>query len=497
MHQYDFVIIGSGLGGLLCGYILSKEGFSICIVEKNNQIGGCLQTFERNGVRFDTGVHYIGALEPGQTLHRFFSYFGLNGKIALKKLDQNGFDRICLNDEEFVFANGKENFVENLSQKFPNERKNIEKYISKIYEISDHSNLYNLRSSYLNSLLDYEYVRTSVGDFINSFTTDEKLRNVLAATNSLYAGIPDLSPAYIHALINSHYIDSAWRFIKGGSQIAEILSKSITGAGGIILKNSEVISFGFNNKNLNYINLKNCEVINGNNFISNIHPARTLEMIEPGNIRRAYRERIIHLQNTTGAFVVNIVFKKNTFKYLNYNYYYFNSLTIWNTKYNPTNWPEFFILFVPASSHDQQYADHAILFTYMDFREVKRWEKTTIEHRGIDYLDFKEYKAQKLIETAEKAIPGFKSKICNYYTTTPLTYRDYTGTSHGSIYGVLRECVTPEKSFLLPRTRIPNLFFTGQNINSHGILGVTISSILTCSEILGFENLITKIKNAN
>ena len=56
-EKYDVVIIGSGLGGLVCGAILTKEGQRVCIIEKNEQIGGNLQTFRRDGVTFDTGVH--------------------------------------------------------------------------------------------------------------------------------------------------------------------------------------------------------------------------------------------------------------------------------------------------------------------------------------------------------------------------------------------------------------------------------------------------------
>ena len=40
MEQYDVLIIGSGMGGLVCGSILSKEGYKVCIVEKNKQLGG-------------------------------------------------------------------------------------------------------------------------------------------------------------------------------------------------------------------------------------------------------------------------------------------------------------------------------------------------------------------------------------------------------------------------------------------------------------------------
>ena len=42
MLRYDIVIVGSGLGGLACGTILAKEGYKVCLLEKNKQIGGQL-----------------------------------------------------------------------------------------------------------------------------------------------------------------------------------------------------------------------------------------------------------------------------------------------------------------------------------------------------------------------------------------------------------------------------------------------------------------------
>jgi hypothetical protein len=43
------------------------------------------------------------------------------------------------------------------------------------------------------------------------------------------------------------------------------------------------------------------------------------------------------------------------------------------------------------------------------------------------------------------------------------------------------------KTIISPKTKISNLFLTGQSINMHGILGVTIGAFVTCSEILGKE----------
>ena len=57
--KFDAVILGSGLGGLQCAYILAKSGKKVCVVEKNIVPGGCLQSFRRKGEVFDTGFHYV------------------------------------------------------------------------------------------------------------------------------------------------------------------------------------------------------------------------------------------------------------------------------------------------------------------------------------------------------------------------------------------------------------------------------------------------------
>jgi hypothetical protein len=47
------------------------------------------------------------------------------------------------------------------------------------------------------------------------------------------------------------------------------------------------------------------------------------------------------------------------------------------------------------------------------------------------------------------------------------------------------------------KTKIPNMFFTGQNINSHGMLGVMVGAIVTCSEMLTSKSIYNKIIRAN
>ena len=73
----EAVIIGSGLGGLLSGAILSRAGYRVTVLEKAAQPGGCLQTFTREGLRFDTGFHSVAGLEEGGPLERIFRPLGL------------------------------------------------------------------------------------------------------------------------------------------------------------------------------------------------------------------------------------------------------------------------------------------------------------------------------------------------------------------------------------------------------------------------------------
>ena len=76
------------------------------------------------------------------------------------------------------------------------------------------------------------------------------------------------------------------------------------------------------------------------------------------------------------------------------------------------------------------------------------------------------------------------------------THYIYIGTKDGSLYGIAKDYDDPIRSFVSPKTKIPNLLFTGQNLNMHGVLGVTIGSIVTCAEIFGPKYLMSKIRSA-
>ncbi len=501
MH-YDVLIAGSGLGGLECACMLSKEGMKVCVVEKNDQIGGALQTFRRDKCTFDTSVHYIGGLGEGQNLNRFFNYLDILDGLRLRKYDEDGFDRVLFKDDsvQYKLAQGYDNFAKTLSEYFPKEKQPLRKYCDDIQYICQQFPMYNL--SLQAEYGDTTAMRTNTRDYLASLTADKKLQNILAGNALLYAGKPDNTPLHVHALVVNSYIESSWKCVDGSDHIAKLLARNIKANGGTIIKKAAVEKFSVENGRVTHVVLENGEKVYADNFISNIHPVKTLGMIDSPLIRPAFRKRLSSLENSLSAFLVYIVFKKNSFRYRNHNYYIFNNNDAWEAiNYTAAKWPESYALFFNGTPEGEEFTDGMAIMTYMRYDEVKQWENTfnTTRHeskRSSDYQQFKKERAEKLIEDAERKIPELKGCTFSYYSATPLSFRDYIGTDDGHMYGFLKDYKDPLKTFILPKTKLPNLFLTGQNINLHGVLGVTVSSVLTCAEIIGKEYLVNKIRNA-
>jgi len=516
-NHYDTIIIGSGLGGLLCGYILGREGMRVCIIEKNKQPGGALQTFRRKGIEFDTGIHYLGGLDEGQILNRYFKYFGLTGKLKLSRMNMDRFDVIAFDDVEYPMAQGFDNFIDQLLPFFPDQKGSLQSYVETLETISENFPLYNLekpKESHSEEIYRlqsaYHYYQSLSKKFQQSAVSSRQsavgshppssilhpqvsLSSVLAGNNFLYAGIKEKTPLHIAALINHSFISSAWKTIGGSQQIADLLIKSILNFGGVVRTNCEVTGILHESNGFKVVT-NSKEQFSCNRLLSGIHPAKTLEMMDLSLFRNVYSSRIRNLANTTGSFAIYIGLKENTFEYLDFNYYFHRTKDVWYDA-GKGQWPTGYMLYTPAFEEKSTFAKSLVIITYMDYKEVVKWENSYTGKREKGYYEFKEERANQLISLAEKQFPGLRLKIAFAETSTPLTWRDYTGTPCGSMYGIQKDFHNPIGTAVLPKTKIPGLFFTGQNVNLHGALGVTISSVMTCSEILGYDYLIKKICN--
>ena len=490
------LVIGSGLGGLVSAFILSKEGMKVCVLEQHSKPGGNLQTFTREGCIFDTGMHYIGSMNDGQYLHKYFKYFELTDKLRLKRLDKMGYDTLSFEGDsrKYEMAQGYDPFIERLSGYFPEEKANLEKYIAKIRSVVKEFPLYSGGPADTYKLKPEVLSECATG-YLKRLTNNERLRNVLAGAISLYPGQPDKTPLYIHACTRDSLINSSWRPIDGSQQIADLLVEGIRKNGGDVYLSHKVKKIEISNEMATAVILEDGRKFFADHFISNAHPITSLKMIDEGKIRKVYRKRISLLENTMGTFSLYAILRKNSFPYLNKNYFHYNASGILDARYDENKWPDNYYFYTPATSNTEKYAESIVVLADMKFDEVRKWQGSRVNRRGDDYKAFKQMKAEQAINALENRLPGIREKIVSYYTSTPLTFLDYTGTDQGSAYGIMKDCHDPMRSIILPRTKISNLFFTGQNMNLHGILGVTASAVITCSEIVGLNYLTNKIAN--
>lgn len=497
--QYDVAIIGSGLGGLVCGALLSRNGYRVVIFEKNKQIGGSLQTYARDKAVIDSGVHYIGGLAEGKNLNKIFSYLGIMDKLKLQRMDMDGFDHIAFADDPTVYrmAQGYDNFVQQLEKEFPGERKVLEEYCHTMKDVCSRFPLYNLRTGSFSEKQDVLGINADA--FFKQLTTNERLQNVLAGNNLLYAGVKDKTPFYVHALVVNSYIEDSWKCVDGGSQIGKWLARAITEKGGVIYRNSPVMKIIGEGNKVDHILLEDGRQVRATHYISNLHPNQTMEITESNEIRGAYRSRLSGLENAIAPFMLNIVLKPGAFPYLNYNYYHHQTEDAWaGTDYHADNWPLTYGMFTSFSSKHMPYTDTISVLTYMRYEEVARWQHTfnttSLEQpRGADYEAFKQQRAEQLLDLVAQRFPEIRQQMHSYYAATPLSFRDYLGTADGSLYGIQKNYKDVLKTMIPQRTKLTNLYLTGQNLNLHGILGVTISAVMTSGEILGLDWLIEQI----
>ncbi len=496
MKKEKIVIIGSGLGGLLSAALLSKNGYNVCVIEKNPVFGGNLQSFRRDGVTFDTGMHFFGSIDKGQFLYRLYKYLDIYGSLRLKQLDKDAFSIINYNGKEYPFAQGFENFVEKLQPYFPGEERNIVRFIEKIKSIGAIENLFNLVNGDKEPSEQGDFFARTIkllGEntwtFIQTLTHDERLRNVLSGLNILTSGTRDDSNMYSLGMTYFTHIESSWRFVGGSDQLVRAFLQKIREAGGTVHNNTKATAFILDDhKKIKYVQT-NQGNIEGDIFISNVHPQLTIRMLPEKALRKVYINRLNSLKNSFSTFSLYVVLKKQKVRYLNHNYFDLLSSEVW---YDPSSeeWPQEYMYSTLLSDEEDPFTEGITMVSPIKYDLFRKWESTVIEKRGKEYLELKQSLAEKLLSRATERFPELKEAVEKYYAATPLTLRDYLDAPEGTSYGLVKSSKAPLLSMVLPKTQIANLFMTGQSINMHGMLGVAIGSLLTVSYILDLKKVL-------
>ena len=476
--KYDVIIIGSGFGGLVCGHILSKQGKNVLLLERQAQPGGCIQSYRRDGMAFDTGLHYVGGLAEGQTMHRLFDAIGLM-QLPWHRLDPKGFDHVTIGGDTFALAEGYDAFVDTLAASFPQEREALRKYID-VLRLTQELDLGSADANALQTAGAYEWLTTNFHDPL--------LVNVLSG-NALKMELRRESlPLFTFAHGQSSYVQSSWRLQGDGNMIVRSLIDDITRYGGTVRCRAEVEELIEHDGRIVAARCRNGETYEGDLFISDVHPTLTFSWIRQSEVlKKMFRRRMASLENTFGMFTASLTIKEGTLPYFNHNKFVYSRPNVW-TFYDERDQKGDIggvMISCRVPEDGSNYTRQIDLMTPMPWDQCKTWEDSHLFRRSHAYNTWKEDTYARCLALAETVVPGLGAAVEQHYTSTPLTYRDYTLTPFGSAYGVRKDYRNLMMTMLSPRTPLPNLLLTGQNVILHGLEGVAMTALHTSAAILG------------
>lgn len=482
------LIIGAGIGGLTAGAALLKAGYRVTVLEAHVYAGGCAGTFYHKKYRFDAGATLAGGFSPGGPHHQVAE---LLGDLSWPVHPVDPAWVVHLPDGRAVtqWADPAQWRAERF-EAFPQ----AEKFWQKQEMLADISwdistrpfpwppesprDLFTLATSLRpKTLRSLPYLLRTIGSLAP--TDDLMFRTFLDAQLLISA---QATADEANALYGSAALDLPRRgvnHVQGGiGSLAETLSEWIQAHGGEVLYRQEVTKIERDSKGrATAVETKRGLRLEADFFLANLTPWALNNLLGDEAPPRLEQE-VEALEPTWGAFMVYLGIDKAKFKARFPDSAGHHQVILDPSKpLGETN-----SVFVSlADFGDESRApvgeSPVTMSTHTEISQWWRWRKAD----KATYAARKEAYLEKMLHTAEQALPGLRETITFQTTGTPVSFQRFTRRPKGMVGGF------PQKSILQargPRTAVSNLLLVGDSVfPGQSTAGVTLGGLRVARQV--------------
>jgi len=269
IEEFDVVVIGAGVSGLICGNILAKKGYKTAIVEKNSHVGGCCVNIQRKDFTFDSGVHFVNSAGEGGPIHEIVSEF----------MDYSEFDFIPLkefvhwidleNNIDFIVPMALNEYINVLATFFPEEEQGIkdfftyyEQIVRFLLDMGEQETPGKIISFlFKNMSTTLKFLKTSkssVKDIIEDYVKDPIAKETLYYLVTSLAMFPEDFTALVYLLMEfTIRLAGAYYLRGGGGLFTKKLGETFIHNDGFLFLNTQAISFDVSGKNASSLLIQN------------------------------------------------------------------------------------------------------------------------------------------------------------------------------------------------------------------------------------------------
>lgn len=513
--QYDALVIGSGMGGMTTAALLSELGWKVCVLEQHYTAGGYTHSYERHGYEWDVGVHYIGDVGTRTRTRRMFDFLS-GGKLDWAPMDAE-YDRFFIGDKVFSAVAGKKAFRDNLVNSFPDEEQAIDAYMELLADVSGALSVHSmgrvLKPWQQSVAAPFMKMRIPASMYRNTYEVLSELtdnQDLIAVLCGQWGdmGLPPRQSAFMmHAMIVRHYLYGGYYPVGGSWRIAESILPMIRKGGGEVFTYARVKQILVDDGKITGVEMQDGQRIDcpcvissagADNTFNHLLPADVVERTGYQHLLPTVRPSLAHLCVYIGlkASAESLGLPKTNFWIYPHNDFDAAVERFVEDKYAP--FPVVYISFPSAKDPDylNRHPGTATIeiVAPAPYKWFEEWRGSTWGKRGEDYDALKADFGKRLMQHLYDKLPQLKGRVDYYEVSTPLSTDWFAGYQRGELYGLDHTSERLQQKWLGPRTKIPGLWLTGQDVLTAGVTGAMMSGMLTTMAMVGLRKMTPLMK---